>query len=171
MTIHKRPSLPPLDGQEIWRLYGTRQWTVVALALRFCVSRPTNLREYLFVPSDDFSRELYAAILPEKTYSSAATFLEQVLEECPYTIECAYRVRCSQPNGKAERVIKTVLEMWHAETIFPSRHARKFGNTRFLNFYNTVKPHAGIDNMTPYEKSRTFFLTINTTMKFQTLRY
>jgi len=39
---------------------------------------------------DDFSRELYAAILPDKTQYSAANFLKQVLEECPYTIETWY---------------------------------------------------------------------------------
>jgi hypothetical protein len=35
----------------------------------------------LFVAIDDFSRELYAAILPDKTQVSAKAFLEQVLEE------------------------------------------------------------------------------------------
>jgi len=265
MTIHKRTRLTPLDRQEIWRLYGTRQWTVVALAQQFRVSRPTiykvidrarkqefaprqstnkrflqarygmkrlakveralerkqklaaqrynksypgemihfdtkrlpllkgekktTTRDHMFVAIDDFSRELYAAILPDKTQTSAADFLEQVIEECPYTIECAYsdngteykgtpdhafvarckangtgqkftRVRRPQTNGKAERVIKTLLEMWHAETIFPSRQDRKLGLARFVNFYNTVKPHAGIDNMTPYEKLRTFFFEL-----------
>ena len=33
------------------------------------------LREYLFVGIDDFSRELYAAILPDKTQGSAGSFL------------------------------------------------------------------------------------------------
>jgi len=46
-------------------------------------------REYLFVAIDDYSRELYAAIWPDKTQTSAAAFLEHVIEECPYTIECA----------------------------------------------------------------------------------
>ena len=93
-------------------------------------------RDYLFVGIDDFSRELYAAILPDKTQNSAATFLVQVIEECPYTIECAYsdngteykgtpdhafvalckansidqkftRAWRLQTNGKVERVIKT----------------------------------------------------------------
>ena len=55
-------------------------------------------REYLFVAVDDFSRELYAAILPDKTQNSSRTFLEQVLEECPYTIEQYYT-----DNGKEYR--------------------------------------------------------------------
>ena len=37
-------------------------------------------REYLFIAIDDFSRELYAAILPYKTQNSAKVFLEQVLD-------------------------------------------------------------------------------------------
>ena len=41
MNIHKRTRLTPLDREEIWRLYGTREWTVVALSQRFRVSRPT----------------------------------------------------------------------------------------------------------------------------------
>ena len=41
MNIHKRTRLTPLDREEIWRLYGTRDWTVVALAQKFRVSRPT----------------------------------------------------------------------------------------------------------------------------------
>lgn len=265
MTMHKRTRLTPLDREEIWRLHGTRQWTVVALAQQFRVSRPTIYkvlerarkqefaprkshntrflqahygikrlakveqalerrqklvaqrynkrypgemlhfdtkrlplltgekrilpREYLFVAIDDFSRELYAAILPDKTQQSAATFLEQVIEECPYTLECAYsdngteykgtpdhafvarckangtgqkftRVRRPQTNGKAERVIKTLLDMWHAATVFVSREHRQRELARFINFYNTIKPHAGIANMTPYEKLTHYFFNL-----------
>ena len=111
-------------------------------------------REYLFVAMDDCSRELYAAILPNKTPQAAATFLDQVFEECPYTIECAYsdngteskgtvdhafvarckangtgqkctRVRRPQTNGKAERVIKPLVDMWHAATGFVAREHRQ----------------------------------------------
>jgi transposase InsO family protein len=264
MNMHKRIRLTPLDREEVWRLYGTGEWTIVALAQRFRVSRPTiykvinrargqefaprkstnkrylhakygikrlakveaslerrkkaearrynkkypgemihfdtkrlpllkgeskdKPRDYLFVGIDDFSRELYAAILPDKTQGSAATFLAQIIEECPYTIECAYsdngkeykgtsshafvalcaanaiaqgftRVKRPQTNGKAERVIKTIMEMWHEQTIFETRMDRQISLARFINFYNTVKPHAGINNMTPYEKLTEFFTT------------
>ena len=262
MTIHKRTRVTPLDRQEIWKLYGTRQWTIAALAREFRVSRPTIykvinrarsqefaprkstntrflqahygikrlakveaaveakkkaearrynkdypgemvhfdtkrlpllkgesksiLREYLFVGIDDFSRELYAGIFPDKTQSSAAAFLGQVLEECPYTVECAYsdngteykgtsahafvalckaqgigqkftRVKRPQTNGKAERVIKTLMEMWHEKNLFDSRADRRMGLARFVNFYNTVKPHKGINNLTPYELLTDYF--------------
>jgi len=262
MNMHKRIRLTPLDREEIWRLYGTGNWTIVALAREFRVSRPTiykvihrarhqefsprkstnkrflsakygvrrlakveaslerkkkaearrynksypgemlhfdtkrlpllkgetkdKPRDYLFVAIDDFSRELYAAIFPDKTQGSAAAFLGQVIEECPYTIECAYsdngteykgtpdhtfvalcraqdigqkftRVKRPQTNGKAERVIKTLMEMWHERICFDSRQDRHIALARFVNFYNTVKPHTGINNMTPYELLTEYF--------------
>jgi len=57
-----------------------------------------------------------------------------------------------QTNGKAERVIRTLMEMWHTQEQFRDRKQRQVSLLRFINFYNTVKPHKGIDGMTPYEK-------------------
>lgn len=148
-------------------------------------------REYLFVAIDDYSRELYAAILPDKTQYSAESFLKQVIEECPYTIEIAYsdnglefkgnpdhhafallcqqhnieqrftKPRRPQTNGKAERVIRTLLEMWHNKTQFNSRQHRKTELIRFVNYYNTVKPHKGINNRTPLEQLVHYFYPVN----------
>lgn len=143
-------------------------------------------REYLFVAIDDYSRELYAGIFPDKTQYSAELFLRQVADECPYTIEYAYsdngkefkgvgqhafvsacselgvgqrftRVGRPQTNGKAERVIRTIMEMWHHQETFKDRKNRQTSLNRFINYYNTVKPHKGIDDMTPYEKLLEYF--------------
>jgi len=143
--------------------------------------------ETLYVAIDDFSRELYAAIMPDKTQFSSASFLKQVLEECPYTIDQWYtdngteykgnqqehqfmklceennikqsftKVKTPKTNGKAERVIRTIQEMWHNKTKFKSRTHRQQELTRFVNYYNTVKPHKGIGNMTPLEKLIQYF--------------
>ena len=143
--------------------------------------------ERLYVAIDDFSRELYAAILSDKTQYSAARFLEQVVNECPYTIEVWYtdngtefkgnpkahafmklcqentieqrftKVQTPRTNGKAERVIRTIMEMWHNKTMFKSKQHRKTELIRFVNYYNTVKPHKGINNMTPMEKLINYF--------------
>jgi transposase InsO family protein len=148
---------------------------------------PFSKPEHLFVGIDDFSRELYAAILPDKTQYSAANFLKQVLEECPYTIEICYtdngteykgnpkmhafaklcqennieqrftRIKTPRTNGKAERVIRTIMEMWHKKTEFNNRVHRKQELIRFVNYYNTVKPHKGINNLTPMEKLINYF--------------
>jgi len=143
--------------------------------------------ETLYVAVDDFSRELYAAIMPDRTQYSSAAFLKQVLEECPYTIECWYtdngteykgdpdehafvkliqansikqsftRVKTPRTNGKAERVIRTLIEMWLNKTRFKSRAHRKQELTRFVNYYNTVKPHKSLKNMTPMETLINYF--------------
>jgi len=149
--------------------------------------KQTDPREYLFVAVDDFSRELYAAILPDKTSHSARRFLDQVMGEVPYTIEVWYTdngkeykgdpgshvfmVGCSEAkieqgftrpktprtNGKAERVIRTIMEQWHEKTEFQSSAHRKNELRRFVNYYNWVKPHKGIDGMTPGEKLLEYF--------------
>ncbi|MDO5686219.1 MAG: DDE-type integrase/transposase/recombinase [Neisseria sp.] len=147
----------------------------------------TDRREYLFVAIDDFSRELYAAILPDKTADSAAKFLqEEVINPCPYLIECVYsdngteykgtahhafaaacsqndinqkftRVARPQTNGKAERVIRTLVEMWHDKIIFTDSEHRKKELCRFINYYNTVKPHGGLKGETPFEVLQAYF--------------
>ena len=143
-------------------------------------------REYLFIGIDDFSRELYAAILPDKTQYSAEAFLKQALDECPYSIEQIYsdngleyrgakdhalrklcgenqieqrftKARTPRTNGKAERVIRTLMEQWHNKTRFKNGRQRKIELIRFVNWYNTVKPHKGIANQTPMEKLITYF--------------
>jgi len=148
---------------------------------------PHASREYLFIGIDDFSRELYAAILPDKTQYSAEAFLKQALDECPYTIETAYsdngleyrgnpdthafmklcqargieqrftKVRTPRTNGKAERVIRTLMQMWHRKTIFKNRAHRRIELIRFVNWYNTVKPHASLNHQTPLETLINYF--------------
>ena len=142
---------------------------------------PTQPRQYLFVAIDDFSRELYADIMPDKTQDSAAHFLvNNVIAQCPYQIDYAYsdngkeykgtdshafvkackvngigqkftKVNRPQTNGKAERVIRTLMDMWHEKTEFKDNADRYLQLGRFINFYNTVKPHKGLNNLTPYE--------------------
>ena len=143
-------------------------------------------REYLFIGIDDFSRELYADILPDKSQFASTAFLHRLKDECPYTIEVIYsdngteykgtpehefvkackeysmnqkftKPACPQTNGKAERVIRTLMEMWHNKTFFTSHEQRRTELRRFLNFYNAVKPHKGIDNLTPFEKIDMYF--------------
>jgi len=148
---------------------------------------PHASREYLFIGIDDFSRDLYAAILPDKTQYSAEAFLKQALDECPYTIETAYsdngleyrgnpdthalmklcqargieqrftKVRTPRTNGRVERVIRTLMQMWHRKTIFKNRAHRRIELIRFVNWYNTVKPHASLNHQTPLETLINYF--------------
>ena len=144
-------------------------------------------KQYLFVAIDDYSRELYAGIYPDKTALSAAQFLRAVIRECPYTIEriltdngseykgwpryhefmraCATvginqsftRPATPKTNGKAERVIRTLMEQWYGNEYFTNHYMRKRSLVRFVNYYNCVKPHKGIDNQTPLERLCEYF--------------
>ncbi|MBW6441049.1 integrase core domain-containing protein, partial [Patescibacteria group bacterium] len=49
------------------------------------------------------------------------------------------KVKHPYTNGKAERVIRTIMDMWHDKTEFKSRQHRRTELIRFINFYNTVK--------------------------------
>lgn len=143
--------------------------------------------EYLFVAIDDYSRELYVGIYPDKTQHSAADFLGQVLAQCPYTIERTltdngkeYRGRSNEhafmltastydikqhftklktpkTNGKAERVIRTLMQGWHSKEAFTSREDRARSLVRYTNYYNCVRPHKSIDKQTPLERLYEYF--------------
>lgn len=143
--------------------------------------------EYLFVAIDDYSRELYVGIYPDKSMFSSSDFLATVLAQCPYGVErtltdngteykgrygehcfmkaCGEagitqkftRVKRPQTNGKAERVIRTLMEAWHSTELFSSREQRAKALTRFVNYYNCVRPHKGIDNATPLERLCEYF--------------
>ena len=144
-------------------------------------------KQYLFVAIDDYSRELYAGIYPDKSAESSTAFLEAVIRECPYTIERMltdngteykgwvkyhkYMQACfatgirqiftrpahPQTNGKAERVIRTLMEQWYCNEYFTSQYMRKRSLVRFVNYYNCTKPHKGIDNQTPLERLCLYF--------------
>ena len=148
---------------------------------------PQMTREYLFVGIDDYSRELYVTITQDKTQYSSEKFLNQMIYECPYVIEQIYsdngleykgnsekhafmllckkneieqrftKIKHPWTNGKAERVIRTIMEMWHDKTRFKNRDHRKKELIRFVNYYNTVKPHKGIDDNTPMEQLINYF--------------
>lgn len=142
--------------------------------------------EYLFIMIDDYSRELYVKITKDKTQISSTNALAQFIDECPYKIyrlmtdngteykgtndhefvklckqewikQVFTKVKRPQTNGKAERVIRTMMEMRHRKETFTSLEHRRKSLHRFVNWYNTVKPHKWIGDMTPYEVIEQFY--------------
>ena len=67
------------------------------------------------------------------------------------------KVKTPRTNGKAERVIKTIMDLWHNKTRFSSSTHRQNELRRFINYYNEVKPHKGIGGLTPEEKLIQYF--------------
>jgi len=43
------------------------------------------------------------------------------------------------------------MDMWHGQISFKDNADRRIQLLHFINFYNTVKPHKGLNNATPYE--------------------
>ena len=67
------------------------------------------------------------------------------------------KVKTPKMNGKAERAIRTLMQMWHCKTVFKNRAYRRIELIRFVNWYNTVKPCKGINNQTPVEQLINYF--------------
>jgi transposase InsO family protein len=137
-------------------------------------------RERLYIAIDDFSRTLVADILPDKSQESSAVFGEVTEERLPFDIHDWYtdrgtewkgtkdhafvawclnhgitqhftKPRTPQTNGKAERVIRTLMEEWHRRNRFASRAERRRLLYAFVDFFNHERVHGTI-GMTPTEK-------------------
>ena len=135
----------------------------------------TTPKEYLYVFIDDFSRTLFADILPDQTSYSAAIVLDEAIEMLPFEIECLYSdngkefkgafrqlcARCQIPqqftrpyrpqtNGKAERVIKTVKGLLRQHH-FISREERRRILYAMVRHYNHLRPHQSLGGISPFQ--------------------
>lgn len=148
-------------------------------------------REYLFVAIDDHSRTLFADIFPDKTSYSAAIFLEEVRRAFPFPVTGIYsdngseykgkpghpvvdlcrRAKLSQhftkvkhpwTNGKAERVIRTLMEEWHSRTRSNhlSRDHRRRHLYAYVDWYNQSRPHQSLAGKTPFGRLEEYASTV-----------
>ena len=140
-------------------------------------------REYLHVAIDDFSRMLCADILPDKTSYASAIHLEEAIHFFPFAIQTAYsdngseyRGRADHPfvqsctthgipqkftkpqhpqtNGKAERVIKTIMTECFKRSgrQFRSRDDRRKFLYAYVAWYNQVRPHQSLKGISPLQR-------------------
>jgi len=141
----------------------------------------TTPREYLYVFIDDYSRWLFADILPDQTSWSAAIVLDEALIMMPFAIETiysdngkefkkAFRELCirngiqqsftkpyrPQTNGKAERVIKTIKQELLKGHAHLTREERRRHLYAFTRWYNQVRPHQSLDNISPMQRLECF---------------
>src|SRR3989344_893619 len=135
----------------------------------------TTPKEYLYVFIDDYSRTLFADILPDQTSYSAAIVLDEALQMLPFKTECiysdngkefkgAFKHQCwiyripqqftrpyrPQTNGKAERVIKTIKSMLRKHH-FTSREERRRILYAIVRYYNHLRPHQSLGGIPPFE--------------------
>lgn len=138
-------------------------------------------KEYLFVAVDDCSRWAYAAVMPDKTDDSAASFLDEVLTVSPVPIQAVMTDNGREYRGKLERghAFETLLDqekiahiytkvktpktngkaermirtimMWHRHIRFESREQRSYLLTDFISWYNTKKAHSSLKGEAPFD--------------------
>lgn len=138
-------------------------------------------REHLYVSVDDATRHLFADILPDRTGDSASVFLDVAARRLPYLIRCCFSDNGSEfkgnsthpfvslcaglgviqkftkprhpwTNGKAERVIRTIMEEWYGPNRFSSYEERRASLRRYVDHYNHERRHMALGNITPVQK-------------------
>ena len=98
------------------------------------------------------------SVVPPSTTSSTAYGYQSLYRSLAAINVSKPSVARPQTNGKAERVIRTLVQMWHQQIMFRDAHHRQVELVRFINFYNAVKPYKGLNNATPYEILMTYFI-------------
>lgn len=134
--------------------------------------------EYAHVAIDDCTRLTYAEILPDDKRYTATGFWLRALREVrrrgihvqrvltdnggayrsrPFRKACrwlgisAKRTRPYRPqtNGKAERMIQTMLRKWAYAVPYANSAHRRAALTPWLHRYNEERPHASLNRQTP----------------------
>jgi transposase InsO family protein len=134
--------------------------------------------EFVHVAIDDASRLAYVEVLPNEQADTTVGFLLRAMafyrrhglkirqimsDNGPAYISRVFAAACQrfrirhlrtkpytpQTNGKAERLIQTLLREWAYVIPYNSSRRRTAALPRWLRYYNHHRPHAGIGGLTP----------------------
>jgi transposase InsO family protein len=134
--------------------------------------------EYLHVAIDDYSRLAYAEMLDNEQASTAIGFLRRAVaffarhaitvervmtDNGSAYISGAHRIACAQlhirhlrtqpyrprTNGKAERLIQTMLRRWAYYRPYNSSAERAAALPAWLDHYNFTRPHGSLSHKPP----------------------
>ena len=136
--------------------------------------------EYVHVAIDDHTRIAYAEVLCDEKARSSIAFLRRARDwyarhgiqiqrvfsdngacyKDRFTSACAelgiWHLRTKaytpQTNGKAERLIQTLLREWAYLKAYPKSRRRTAALLPYLRYYNRRRPHAGCGALTPMKK-------------------
>jgi transposase InsO family protein len=138
--------------------------------------------EYVHVAVDDHSRLAYVEVLHDEKTATSISFLQRAHSwyarhgvhvqrlltdngtsyKNQYDDACAelgiwhLRTRAYTPrtNGKAERLIQTLLREWAYATSFEKSHERTTALRPWLRYYNRKRPHASLGGHPPISRLR-----------------
>ena len=134
--------------------------------------------EFVHVAIDDYSRLAYAEVLDNEKASTAIAFLRRAVEffaahgirvlrvmtdNGAAYISGAHRIACQQlgvrhlrtkpyrprTNGKAERLIQTLLRRWAYGRAYGSSAERTAALDAWLYHYNFIRPHGSLGHKPP----------------------
>jgi transposase InsO family protein len=136
--------------------------------------------QYLFVAIDDATRLGFARIYPDESADSALAFLDQLerfyarheitvarvltdngacfkrrwAEACQLHTIKPKKTRPYRPqtNGKAERFIRTLLELWAYAYPYAHEHDRTAALAPALDSYNRFRRHRALNGLTPLQR-------------------
>jgi transposase InsO family protein len=123
--------------------------------------------QHLHVAIDDHSRVAYAELLPGQDAESCVRFLERatswyrdrgvrierVLTDNRLGLERRYtRAYRPRTNGKAERLIQTLLREWAYGRSYPSSSQRARALPGYIRWYNNRRPHSSIGARPPISR-------------------
>lgn len=138
--------------------------------------------EHVHVAVDDATRLAYAEVLPTPSGAEAAGFLarmaawfrergvpavERVMTDNGGTYvarafrgavaalgarHVRIRPRTPRTNGKAERLIRTLLSEWAYGELYPSSRERSLALGGYLEYYNTKRPHTALGFIPPQQR-------------------
>ena len=143
--------------------------------------------QYLFVAIDDATRLAFAQLYPDETAASAIVFLtaaarfygrhgiriERVLTDNGTCFKRRWQAACDQlgigvrktrpyrpqTNGKAERLIRTLLERWAYAYSYANELERAQKLPDALDSYNRYRPHRALGGQTPLQRVNDLFGT------------
>jgi len=139
--------------------------------------------EFAHLAIDDHTRLSYIEVLPDETGESCALFLEHALSFFrrhrihverlltdngsgyrSHTFEavCQHaqirhlwtRPYTPRTNGKAERLVQTILREWAYVRPYTSSRRRTRALKGYLRHYNHRRPHGSLDNQPPIQRLR-----------------
>jgi transposase InsO family protein len=137
--------------------------------------------EYVHVAVDDHTRLAYVEVLADQLGATCAAFLSRAVAWCGTRgirvrrvlsdngsgyVSRAFRTACQtldvrhrrtraytpRTNGKAERVIQTLLREWAYPVPYATSGERRRALRAFLAYYNRRRPHARLEYEPPWSR-------------------